>query len=195
MSYQANIPQATDSFTKSQGDILGNFTALEAFMIVNHYDPNSANAGKHLQVNFPLVLANAPGTAAGEVCIYPATGYAGVPALFFQPQGISADTPGTDFTSVVVAGTQGYTYLPSGVLLQWGIATPSASVPVTVTLGASYSSSAYSVQVSLGSNGANPAYWVSYDSSGGAITASSFKVRTNSTSAVQVRWFTIGIGA
>ena len=185
-TYQNDIPQPTDAFSKSQGDILNNFSALESFMTVNHYDPNDPNYGKHLQLNFPASVATIPSTATGELCIYPNTGLASTPALWILQQGSTSPAPGTDFTTVVNPGSStAYTYLPSRTLLSWGTASASSS-GTPVTLPVAYANTKYSVQITT----QNP----SLTAAATITDTSHFKITTTSGSPT-VFWFAIGLGA
>lgn len=127
MAYQANIPQPTDQLSKSQGDILGNFQALQTLIDVNHVDFSSADQGKHKWVTFPI-QALAPAFAATEIGLYNKVPAAPFPLttvgeLFIQ-KSTGANIP---MTASVQSSVDGWTYLPSGIILQWNQGT---SVPL-----------------------------------------------------------------
>ena len=71
MTYNPNIPQASDFIAVSQVDLLNNFTSANTIMDVNHYPFNNgtSNAGKHKHVSLPEQSA-APATAADEGAVY-----------------------------------------------------------------------------------------------------------------------------
>lgn len=119
MAYQRNIPLANDSFSKSQADLNGNFQSLGTSWPINHVAFDITNTGKHTLVQLPTVQGSDPGTAAGEVALYTKTGITTVPALFFQGQSNAAVAAG-GFTEAAASIT-GWTRLPSGILLKWGI--------------------------------------------------------------------------
>lgn len=127
-TYNNNIPQATDRLKDSQGSMLGNFQSIATLVAVNHAPFNSSNQGKHNFVEMP-VQSPVPTTVAGEVGLYCQTSpLTGVPALVFAPQ--SAGTP-VEFTSSLQAAN-GWSRLPSGILLKWGQAT-AANGTATIT--------------------------------------------------------------
>lgn len=132
MAYSNNIPQPTDRLKDSQPDILANFQAIGTFVAVNHIGFNTgANEGKHNYIQFPNVQAVDVPTGAGEVALYSKTGITGVPALFFRGESNSAvDTSG--FTEALKA-IIGWTRLPSGILLKWGLASTTLLGDNTVT--------------------------------------------------------------
>lgn len=132
-SYNPNIPQATDTLSTSQGNLLDNFQAIQALVDINHVDFASANAGKHFFIEFPI-QGSAPVTAASEVGLYSATStFTLQPELIFLKQaGSTAPITSIEFTSAGYAAT-GWTRLPSGILLKWGAVSPGGGGPYTVT--------------------------------------------------------------
>ena len=156
--YNNNIPQPTDALNKSQGDLLTNFGSIKSLIDVNHYDFANTLAGKHMFVTLPIQAAD-PGTTSTEMALYTKDDGSGSnPAMFIQPK--SSGTP-INITSSGQA-TNGWTRLPSGILLKWG-AVPGVTVqsgftitPQVVNFPVSGSipvfSSVYNVQVTLGAN-------------------------------------------
>jgi len=128
-SYNPNIPAATDVISVSQGQLLLNFQALQAWIDVNHVDYASVNAGKHFFVEFP-VQSPVPTTGASEVGLYCQTSaFSGNPELVFSHQSAGGIY---EFTSAGLA-SPGWARLPSGVLYKWGTGSPSGSGNYTVT--------------------------------------------------------------
>lgn len=62
MPYNPNIPQPTDILSDSQGDLLGNFQALDTSFGIDHYKFSdlTANNGFHNKVTTPVFVANPP---------------------------------------------------------------------------------------------------------------------------------------
>jgi len=126
MAYQQNIPQPTDLLSQSQQDILGNFQGIYTLVNVNHGNFDTANQGKHLFVSLPE-QAMAPGTLADEAAIYSAVGVgSGVTELVFQREN---NGPTYAFTE---SGNNalGWTRLPSGLMMRWGVQTVAAGPPL-----------------------------------------------------------------
>ena len=124
-TYLSDIPKATDSPSTSQGQLLNNFAYVSASMGKDHnFTANSANLtdGFHKQVTFASNQA-APGFGAGVSDLFSNT-TAGVASL--QWQNASGSFPITGLNPSVVAN--GYTCLPGGILIQWGIKTGVASI-------------------------------------------------------------------
>lgn len=122
MAYNQNIPQANDALKVSQSDILSNFAEVFTFFGVNHQNFGQVGQGKHRFVQMP-VQAVAPATLITEVALYCANGaISGVPELFFRPPNNGVQYA---FTEGINA-TQGWTRLPSGLVIKWNTVTVSA---------------------------------------------------------------------
>lgn len=117
MAYNANIPQAGDQISQSQGQLLQNFQAINTLVNVNHVDFASADAGKHKFVTFPEQGGN-PGTGAAEVALFAKHSIYGMATteLFIQDP---SNGTAYDITSSF-AGNNGWTFLSSGLLVMWG---------------------------------------------------------------------------
>ena len=147
MPYNGNIPQATDQISQSQSQILDNFTAIQTVVAVNHvtFDDPSGNQGKHKWVSFP-VQASAPAFAAGEEGLYSLAYNNNTNTkneLFVHKQTSSGtqDIPCTasiiSQNAAVGANTNGWSYLPSGILMHWETASGISGLQ-TVTVDATY---------------------------------------------------------
>lgn len=116
MAYNNNIPLANQRIKDSQQPINDNFSAIQTLINVNHGTFGAPTQGKHLFLSMP-VQAVSPATIAGERAIYAKTSaLSGAPELFVRAQSNGAEY---EFTSSV-QGTNGWTRLPSGILLKWG---------------------------------------------------------------------------
>ncbi len=117
MAYKNNIPQSTDALSQSQSDLLNNFAAIQTLIDVNHVDFASADQGKHKFVTFPVQTVT-PTFNAGEIGLYnKLSAVTGVNELFIVN---SAGTTAPLTASQQAAHANGWTYLPSGVLMKWG---------------------------------------------------------------------------
>ena len=132
MAYNPNIPQPTDQLSISQGDLLGNFQALQTLIDVNHVDFADADMGKHKWVSLPQ-QAGAPGTTNTELALYTAISpTSGTPELFIQRP---ANGAFINFTEAVGA-PNGWTRLPSAILLKWGSAGANGLTTITFPVAA-----------------------------------------------------------
>ena len=128
------IPMTSQSLDQTQNPILTNFTVIDTAFSVDHAPYNSANEGWHNQVTLPQQVM-APVPSANNNIIYsliptvsPQTTINEV-FIHKQIQGGTADIP---FTASILSTnaspgntSDGWTYLPSGILLKWGSVTGS----------------------------------------------------------------------
>jgi hypothetical protein len=183
MAYQPNIPNASDALAQSQGDIKGNFQALNP--VFTQFQ------------NFVLlgVQGSDPATAGNQMALYVKTGLDTNPQMFIERQSGSTDTPVViEFTGSAKT-TNGWTRLPSGILLKWGtsVATANAATAITFPVGATvpaFTIAPFNIQVTLQGNTA---------SHGGAIflqsidSATQFTVYSASGTSKTVWYFAIGV--
>lgn len=199
--YTPNIPQATDNPSQSQGQMLQNFQVLNTVFGVDHADFTSPIGGQHEQITFPV------GPLTGQPFTY-LSGQIGLQSLNQAPtnvpdiwmaRGTAAAFPITGY-SINGAGTSGWTYLPSGALMAWGLGTISAAGTVVITYA--------SVDVDGGAGVNFPGYQVMgnpqiswYNPIGAAIetasifayTITTFTVKSSTGLNGQFLWTAIGI--
>ncbi len=115
-TYSPNIPQPPDILSDSQDDILQNFQQINTVFAQNHIPFEAAGQGKHKEVTLPELVAPTP-TLIDEANIYSQlSALTGETELFWQ-----RENNGTriEWTGLLATGN-GWTRLPSGILLKWG---------------------------------------------------------------------------
>jgi len=157
MAYSESIPQAGHKLSRSQTDLLNNFTALKTAFEINHEDFNAAGQGKHIHTTYPVQGA-APTTAADEVAVYCKDNAGGDPALYYRPE---SDGTEIELTAAEKAAT-GYTIWPSGIIMKWGTGTVGANGSDDVSYDSTIPfTTVYSAQVSLsGQSGMDKALFI-----------------------------------
>jgi hypothetical protein len=142
------IPNVSDIPSQSQSAIQSNFTAIQGLVDVDHVDfSDGVNYGKHNKVTFP-VQGTAPTFAAGEVGLYNllpiSSPITGVDELYINKQNSAAAVQIPMTASILstnsspAAGSGGWTYLPSGILLKWATV---SGISVNATGSISFSTS------------------------------------------------------
>lgn len=124
MPFNPNIPQPTDRLAKSQQDLLSNNLQLNTSFGVNHYpfsDLTSFN-GMHAQCQF-VEQVSAPVPIAQTNTLYSIQSTPG--ELFYKRFAGNPIQMTGPFEPV--QGGKGYTFLPGGMLLQWGFINSTAS--------------------------------------------------------------------
>ncbi len=143
-----DTPLSTDQINQTQAPIRTNFLNIRTLLGVNHVDFADVDNGKHKFVTFPLQVA-APVFLAGEVGLYNQAAVAPFGTfneLFIHKlttQGTAtADIP---FTASILStsnplpatNSDGWTYLPSGLILQWkhtgAVAGSNLAIPFPIT--------------------------------------------------------------
>lgn len=182
MAFLRNKPAAADLLSTSQGVIKNNFNGSDDSFAVDHFpfsDTTSKN-GTHKQVQLSeTILGAIPAGLKGltyETLYASTTGNGG--QLFYvqgnNAQGVQLTGPYTPKT-----GNFGYTFLPGGMLMQWGFITlpgtsnPSGTVLFT-TNNINFPNACFNVQLSLNAN----------STTASANTASSIGTPTN----LQFKW-------
>ena len=116
--YNENIPQPTDTLDQSQSDLLANFQAIKQLIDVDHGTFGSSEEGTHIKLTIPD-SGGVPSFSGTDIGIYAnVSTFTSKNELFMRPSDGGTDFPWTGKD----AATQGWTYLPSGILLKWGTA-------------------------------------------------------------------------
>ncbi len=128
MTYDPNIPMATDLLSQSQSDIQSNFAAIKALIDINHATFGNAQEGKHKYVELPVQTPSPPiAFAAGEVALYSFLNATTVQNELYINKTNQATVTQIPATASILStnsnpgsNVAGWTYLPSGILLKWG---------------------------------------------------------------------------
>jgi hypothetical protein len=172
MAYYANIPLAGDTLSQSQADILNNFIALGDMLTV----------GSALK----LTVAAAPATLANQIALYSKNGaITGVPELFWRQQNSTTER---DMTSCLAAAN-GWTVLPSGIMIQWGTGTTGGAIAFPTP----FTTACYSVTATQKIYGGNIRDFVQVDPTGVNSFSAISKDGNGNASTVDIRWIAIGM--
>ncbi len=128
MTFTGSIPQTGQSLGQTRDNIRDNFTNYNDTMSVNHVPPNGAGGypqGKHTFAEF-VVQAQSPPTTTAEVALYSRSlGIPnGTPQLFLQKENQLVNTADIQMSRLdtgVLNAVNGWTFLPGGLIYQWGI--------------------------------------------------------------------------
>lgn len=138
-------PNAGQTLGNTRDQIRNNIDDLKASLAVNHIDLDLSGVGKHKFVQMP-VQASAPTTSSGEVALYAKT-TSGATRLFMrrssnaeevQMSGVAPDT-----------SSEGFTFLPGGLLIQWGQVSSSSSTLRTVTFPTAFTAATVPLTIQI----------------------------------------------
>lgn len=165
MVYNPNIPLPTDFLSDSQGDIKANFGAADTIMGIDHFQfsDGTSNKGKHKWEHIVEVAnyaAITPAPAASEDVVYAKSatseGASSETNLFMSPDAsgneyqLTRTVTGKFSTFGTTVSDKGWTFLPGGLLLQYGFATSNTSSPNgTVTFPVAFTSTPFSIQLNV----------------------------------------------
>lgn len=144
MTYDPNIPQASDLISVSQSQLQTNFSQANSIFNAEHVAFNNAtvaNRGKHRAIKM-LEQSSTPTTAAGEGAFYTQDS-SGTTNLFFRRDSNGSIIQMTNGLAPVDAET-GRTMLPGNLMIQWGVVSGTAP-SVSVTFNTPFAATAYSV--------------------------------------------------
>lgn len=212
-SYNPNIPQATDFLADSQLDIKNNFNQANTTFGVNHIAFNVApDNGLHKWVQMPLVAnyaAITPAPAASQDVVYSKTATseaAGTETnLFMSPDAsgneyqLTRTVTGKFSSFGTTAANKGWTFLPGGLLLQYGFVngTLSGGTSASITFPVAFTTGVFSLQTSLAYTTTAPSSTggvgnVTFDTASLSTTGFTYTVITNSSAYKRFYWVAIG---
>jgi hypothetical protein len=141
VAFLYNIPQATDQVSISQGNLLNNFSILGA--IAGNTNASSASLNATSGFNWVYLASQSSSIPpvgssfpSGSVGIYSATNPNTSLNELYVNKPLSASVKQVPMTAYTLGGTNngnGWTYLPSGLLMAWGRSTTGGSSSVTLT--------------------------------------------------------------
>lgn len=158
MSYSPNLPVSGDTLGGTRDRIRTNFQEIDSVMAQNHVAFNNADEGKHKFLQMP-VQAAAPATAASEAAFYVKDDGSGVAQFFVKGEQtgseyqISTMTSGADAaiaefgTNTAYTGNHlgGWTFLPGGLILQYGRYSKSDGTTSVVTFPRAFPNAVFNV--------------------------------------------------
>lgn len=191
-----DVPQPGQTLALTQPLIRNNFSTIDSAFSVDHVSYNLGGAGKHNKVTFP-VQSSTP-TFPGDIGLYnkvdPTTM---VSQLYFTTSTGTTYPMTASARQSFTSGGNGYSYLPSGLVVQWGRGVALANQVTQVNLNFNYSNGIMSVQVTqfVNSDGfvfVNTSPQLMVLSSFNTIGNTNFMVNNNGAQ-VEFMWFAIGL--
>lgn len=148
--YTRDIPDGPHNPSNDQGPMKVNTNSTDTLIAVDHYSFNDNNGGWHKQCTFPI--ESAPTTVASQLAIYSKTGSLGT-ELFMIRDGVGGTE--TNLTSSKIAAptvsANGITFLPGGLLIQWGFNAAAAS-GVSINFPTPFPNNGFSISVTVANN-------------------------------------------
>lgn len=188
MTYNPNIPQTSNILSVSQGQLLTNFQQINTVFSKNHVAMNNAttaNRGKHTAVQFSR-RSSAPALDSTDGAYY--TKNSSGTNVFWQRQG-GAEVKITNVDPSI--GANGHTFLPGGLLIQWGSLNVPSGESSSISFPVAFSSVPYSINVTA-RRSATASDTPMFVSSTHLPTATNFRIVNTSSNAHTGYWMALG---
>lgn len=205
--YTTNIPDANNDPSVDQGPMEVNTNSINSLIAEDHYGFNDASGGLHAKVRLPVLGAIPTGTGASIGTLYTKT--AGESEVFFTPDVTANEYQLTRTITASFAkfgtntalpgptvGTGGWTFLPGGLLLQWGLVNTIAAsgTATTVTFPISFTGIPFSITIgSITAEGNSPGANNQFVKDGTVSTSQFQIVNSSGSSARKIYYMAIGI--
>lgn len=188
--YTTDIPNAPHDPSADQPIMEVNTNSINGILDVDHYGFNDNHGGIHRKSTYPAQGSN-PSTDSGEIAVFGKTGPSGT-ELFMIRDNVAGTL--TNLTTSKVAApvvtANGYSWLPGGILVQWGIVNKGSSSSGSVSFNTAFLS-VVNIQITLigSSSSTNTLSVVSISIGSPGSFAWHF---TGSSSYTQFYWMAIG---
>lgn len=151
-TYNTNIPLSTNSPSTDQPNMQTNTNSINSILDVDMIGFNDNDGGYHSKVTLVDQVSSPPVAVTGTDIVYSATASGTIELYLQRPSGSAIQlTRGTPSAS-----TSGYTWLPGGLLMQWGGVNGTGNQ--TFTYPIAFTSTVYSVQVTRRTGQTNALY-------------------------------------
>jgi len=121
-------PESYNTLAQTQLLIKNNFIFINDGFAFDHVEFNSTGAGKHNKITFPVQAAAPVFVDAGDLGLFSLLNATTTKNELnvYKANGVGANFVNVPFTASILSnsvpgpGTAGWSYLPSGLIIQWG---------------------------------------------------------------------------
>lgn len=199
-TYDPNIPTGLVDLDTDYLNLQKNFEQLNTSFFKNHIPLTDAtvNNGKHNYVEMPnTTLAAINASPGGPLVAFEGTLYtkklAGTTELFFTrgASGVEVQLTGPGAPS---AAGNGYTFLPGGLLIQWGLkASPGSSGTITfATANIAFPNNLFNVQLTVSRTSTSGGSGVIVIDSAATFDKTTFSYISSTAGSAGLYWIAIG---
>lgn len=194
-AYDETIPNPSHSPAQDVTQMQVNSASIDGIIAVDHIGFGLANGGKHNQAQLATLGAIPAGLINGFETLY-AKAAAGSGELYFT-RGSSGTEIQMTGPGAPLAATNGYTFLPGGILVQWGLALATKNVLTTtlfVTDNKDFPNACFSVFAQPAATGAQASDYCTIQMQDSSISTTGFSFYMNTTSSrfFGIYWLAIG---
>lgn len=208
-TYQPGIPTGTVPLNQDYQNVQGNFQVADTSFGKDHYafSDSTSNNGYHKVAhlvaistiasnppnNFPIVPPPAVGFAGELFTTQSNVGLVQDEILWYQTGGGILAQMTVNLTPVALAN--GYTFIPGGLILQWGVIAPTSATTVTVTFATAniaFPQNCFNVQVTRQRPTADPGSSYEFYVDNSTISKTQFQVINRDGHSYGFYWYAIG---
>jgi hypothetical protein len=144
-----NVPLPGQTLGQTRDLISGNFTSIGTSFVVDHIDYGITNTGQHNKITFPICTQTPIAGTTDSIYLFNQNAApTNIPDVWIQ-RGTGTPYPMTGAGK----SSNGWSYLPSGILMKWGTAVVNNGNAFTVTFptgaGIPVFAAIYNVQISV----------------------------------------------
>jgi len=155
VGYTTNIPNPPNFPSQDVANMQINTNSISTLLQVDHFGFGNNQGGSHARVQLAEVLGSSPpvGLLNGYETIYSQIINANGEIFFTRGSsgtGIQLTGPGTP-----VVSASGYTFLPGGILMQWGTNTCASGTTITFPVPFKVATTPFSIQCTIFQNTTN----------------------------------------
>ena len=197
MTYNPNVPLGNQTISSTQSPIQTNFDQANIGFGIDHqpFTDNTATQGIHKKTTYNLQPADPAAVVAGPIVYSKAVTYPGPrikDELFIRQDTTTGSvvTQLTNFFNNPTLAPDGSSYLPGGLLIQWGSVSPIVLATTSVPfINGGFPNKCINVQITAvrNSDSASVVYVVP-----GSVSTTQFNFRSSSASISSIYWFAIG---
>lgn len=192
-TYYSGVPASGNDPSDDQPLMLTNSQSIDGILNVDHFSFGAQGPadGRHKQVSMRNQSSPAlPNTFDGVF-------YCNNDFPLWK--NAASASSGTDYNVATYVGTplaaaNGYTYLPGGLIFQWGlISSATKNAVTTVSFNTNFPTACYSITGSLGLGTSGAALTLIPGTGPAPITNFTYYLNTNSGQTLNIYWFAVGI--
>lgn len=188
------LPNSGQSLGQTRSSIRTNFQLIQSAQDTNHVALGTVGAGKHKFVQMPE-QGSAPTTAVNEGALYTKVGTSPAETqLFYRAENSGFEyrltRPDSSNTASFAVNTNGWTFLPGGLILQYGtVATPGTSG--TITFPKAFTTTFLSIQFTVKRDTASSGVATYAVTQATPLSTADYKI--SNSGATTLFWWALGI--
>ena len=198
-TYFLGIPAAPNNPSNDQPKMLANTNSINNIIGVDHFTFSGINPGKHTVIHTPIPQTVSPGTGTLEWAYYTKQLTSGAVETFWQRPNIAPGGADIQMSTNVTptATANGYTFIPGGLIIQWGFINSTASSFTDlkfITANVNFPNNCFSVFTQPYGSGTVPGSQATIDIRKSTVSTTGFQWAfiTNSTEYTGFYWWAIG---